>query len=211
MNSSNCLQDITTVREKNLVVPGNSKIKIHSNIKIENAKYPQILFEMTGDNPPAVLDSLIVVPPKDNVANISIPDDPLIIIDSECPNVSSYLNSISHEIRSKDERNPFSTVFENYTTICNYPEELASSTSLHEHPFESGSITTKSPQQDDPIYSPNKNITVIRPQEYSTNINEKLPTASHSEIISLSTFQDDATYSDNESINHSSNDIKVCT
>lgn len=98
----------------NSVTPENAKIIIHSDINI-GVQCPQISYEMERDNSSIILnniESLVVVPPKENVMNMPIPDDPLIIMDCDSPTLSSCLNYIGYESRSscrEKERSVYST------------------------------------------------------------------------------------------------------
>lgn len=101
----------------NSVVPENAKITIHSDIKI-GVHCPQIAYEMDRVNSSTILnniESLVVVPPKEDVMNVPIPDDPLIIMDSDTPILTSCLNNIGCESRSncwEKERSVYSNNFD---------------------------------------------------------------------------------------------------
>lgn len=63
----------------NDVAQSNSKIQILSDIKIGSLPYPNISYEMGTVH--SFSNNLIVVPPKEQVTNMPIPDNPLIIMD----------------------------------------------------------------------------------------------------------------------------------
>lgn len=140
----------------NSVAQSSSKIKIHSDIKLDKIIYPKISNEK--DIVHSVLnnvDSLVIVPPKEDVMDMPIPDDNLIIMDydlSTLPFDLNYTGCESNFTLTQNERNVCSNNYDkNINTFS------SSSTSHGEFGFSSNvsnDLVSSTEVQEDPTYCP---------------------------------------------------------
>lgn len=142
----------------NSVAQSSSKIKIHSDIKLDRILYPKISYETDIVN--SVLnnvDSLVVVPPKEDVMDMPIPKDTLIIMDydsSVLPFELNYTGCESNFDLTQNERNVCSN---------NYDKNINSfstgSTDLGEFVFSSNGsndLVSSTEVQENTTYYPEK-------------------------------------------------------